>query len=99
MLEQFEESVAKRLGMHRAELFTDKLKLGDVLVMSPTATNSIDLLEAFAAAIAENNLEDQVDIPAFTLDHTVDEVMDEIGRQLSRSEKGWAHENNRELGR
>jgi len=87
MLEKFKDSVASRLGLERSDLCAGDRTLGEVLGMSPVATNSIDLLEAVAAAIAENDLEDRVDIPAFTLDHTVDELMAEIERQLSDNER------------
>lgn len=85
MLEKFKDSVANRLGLERSDLCVGDRTLGELLGMSPVATNSIDLLEAVAAAIAECDLGDRVDIPAFTLDHTVDELMTEIERQLSDS--------------
>lgn len=82
MIANFQESVAVRLGMDQSKLFGNGLSLRDVLTMSPIATNSIDLLEAFAGAIADNELDDQIDMPAFTLDHGVDEVMENIKSQL-----------------
>ncbi len=51
------------------------MTLADLLAASPTAINSIDLLDAFAGALAELSLDTDPDIPAFTLDHRVDEVI------------------------
>lgn len=83
MLIQFKQSVAARLGIDQSAIFGNGLTLSEILSLSPCATNSIDLLEAFAGAIAENNLDDQLDIPAFTLDRGIDDVIDEIKRQLA----------------
>lgn len=52
--------------------------------MSPTANNSIDLVEAFAAAIAQHNLDGLLNIPAVTLEDSIDEVMDTIEKDLER---------------
>lgn len=82
MIDTFKRSVATKLNLSPNEIYGHGLSLADVLVKSPTAINSIDMMESFAFAMAENGLEDELQIPAFTLDHSIDEVMEEIKRQL-----------------
>jgi hypothetical protein len=74
-LDELRVAVASRLHLTQADIFGRGLRLSDVLAKSPSARNSIDLLEAFAGAIAEFGLEDRLKLPMFTLDSAVDEVM------------------------
>lgn len=82
MIDAFKTSVATKLNLFPNEIYGHGLSLADVLAKSPTAINSIDMMESFAFAMAENGLEDELQIPAFTLDHSIDEVMEEMERQL-----------------
>jgi hypothetical protein len=75
--------VARRLHLPVGEVFGGQ-RLSQVLAASPTAVNSIDLLDAFAGALADQGLDEgDVELPALTLDHTAVEVIDAIGAQLA----------------
>lgn len=82
MYEQLRSDVAKRLKLPVEEVFSDQ-KLSEVLTASPEATNSIDLLDAFAGAIADQGLDEELDLPAFTLDHSVNDVISALEKQLA----------------
>jgi len=84
-IEMFKSVVAKRLELPEAMLYGTKLRLSEVVLKSPVATNSIDLMEAVAGAMAELELDDRLELPAMTLDNTVDELMSEVEMQLAAS--------------
>jgi hypothetical protein len=84
-LEVFKDLVAKRLELDPRSLYGTKMKLADVVGRSPVATNSIDLMEAVAGAMAELDLDDRLDLPAMTLDNTIDDLMSEVAAQLGPS--------------
>lgn len=85
MIAGIRSSVADRLDLPEAEIFGHSLTLAQVLATSPTAINSIDLMDAFAAALAQEGIDPDADLalPAFTLDHTIDEVMSQLEEQLA----------------
>lgn len=49
--------------------------MGQLLATSPTAINSIDLLDAFAGALADQSMDVDFELPAFTLDHLTEDVL------------------------
>lgn len=78
----FKESIAEKLGIPPSKLYGHDLSLSDVIANSETAMNSIDIMEAFAYALAKHELENSVNLPVFTLDYTIDQVIEEIETQL-----------------
>jgi uncharacterized protein (TIGR03086 family) len=80
VLSELRKNVARRLELTEDEVF-DGRPLSAVLVASPTAINSIDLLDAFAGALADVGLED-VELPAMTLDNSAAEVIGALAAQL-----------------
>jgi hypothetical protein len=83
-IDEFKAVVARRLQLDPGVLYGKKLKLSEVVARSPVATNSIDLMEAVAGALAELEIDDQLDLPAMTLDHTVDDLLAEVKAQLDQ---------------
>ena len=83
-LEGFKASVARRLQMDPASLYQSSLRLADVVVRSPVASNSIDLMEAVAGAMAELEIDDRVELPSISLENTIDELVVEVSRQLEQ---------------
>lgn len=83
-LEEFKSIVARRLEIDPSALYgsTPSLKLSDVIAKSPVARNSIDLMEAVAGAMAEMDIDDDLELPSMTLDNTVAELVVEIEKQL-----------------
>lgn len=81
-VEEFKACVARRLQLDPASLYQRQLTLADVVVRSPVASNSIDLMEAVAGAMAELEIDDRIELPTITLQHTVDELIDEVRAQL-----------------
>ncbi|MCX5394418.1 hypothetical protein ABZY68_33545 [Streptomyces sp. NPDC006482] len=73
--------IARRLELTEEEVF-DGRTLSAVLVASPVAINSIDLLDAFAGALADVGLDDDVELPTMTLDHTAGDVVAALAGQL-----------------
>ncbi|RSN55667.1 hypothetical protein DMH12_15110 [Streptomyces sp. WAC 04229] len=82
MLTELKQHVARRLGLTPEEVFAGQ-PLSAVLVASPTAINSIDLLDAFAGALADTGFDDDVELPTMTLDHTAQDVVQALGKQLA----------------
>jgi hypothetical protein len=82
LIEEFKSVVAQRLQLEPAALYGSSLKLADVVVRSPVATNSIDLMEAVAGAMAELEIDDRLELPAMTLNNTIDELITEVATQL-----------------
>ncbi len=82
ILDDFKSTVARRLELDPAGLYGRSLKLAEVVVRSPVATNSIDLMEAVAGAMAELEIDDRLELPTLTLDNTIDELMAEVEGQL-----------------
>ena len=81
-IEQFKTTVARRLRLPPESIYGKSLRLSEVVARSPVASNSIDLVEAVAGAMAELGIDEQVDLPAITLDHSVDDLVREVDRQL-----------------
>jgi hypothetical protein len=88
MLEEFKSIVAKRLELDPAAIYGKSIRLSDVVVKSPVASNSIDLVEAVAGALAELEIDDQIELPTMTLDNTLDDVVAEVQSQLARANAG-----------
>jgi hypothetical protein len=84
----FQSVVSARLRLDPEVLYGRKMKLAEVIARSPAATNSIDLMEAFAGAMAELGIDDRLELPTMTLQSTVDELMAEVQRQLEAGEAG-----------
>jgi len=82
-LEEFKLCVARRLQLDPASLYQKSLTLADVVVRSPVASNSIDLMEAVAGAMAELGVDEQLELPTMTLENTIDDVISELERQLA----------------
>jgi len=82
-IQVFKSVVAKRLELPESMLYGTSLRLSEVVMRSPVATNSIDLMEAVAGAMAELELDDRLELPAMTLDNTVDDLMNEVEAQLA----------------
>lgn len=85
-MENFRNILAEILSIPADELFEKDLLLSEVIAMSPNATNSIDVLEGFAGALAELQWDELVDLPAFTLENTIDSVIQEIEHQVANKE-------------
>jgi hypothetical protein len=83
MIEQFKETVSTQLNLPASQVFGGGWTLAEVLARSPKAINSIDLMEAFAFAMAHHGLEERINLPAFTLDDNIDEVIAEVEQQLN----------------
>ena len=81
-IERFKGSVATLLGLDAAELYGRGLSLSQILARSPTARNSLDLVEAFATTIARLQLDDLIEIPPVTMAGGIDEVIGAIDEQL-----------------
>lgn len=83
-LEEFKAIVARRLEIDPKVLYetAPSLKLSDVIGRSPVAKNSIDLMEAVAGAMAEMEIDDDIELPAMTLENTVADLVVEIDSQL-----------------
>jgi hypothetical protein len=82
-IESFKASVADNLSLPVSKMYGNNWSLSDVLANSPTAINSIDLMEAFASALAQNGLEETLEVPIFTLDNNIDELMEKIEIELN----------------
>jgi hypothetical protein len=87
-LEEFKSIVAKRLELDPTTIYGKSLRLADVVVKSPVASNSIDLVEAVAGALAELEIDDQIELPTMTLDNTLDDVVAEVQNQLAQANPG-----------
>jgi hypothetical protein len=87
-LEEFKSIVAKRLELDPTTIYGKSLRLADVVVKSPVASNSIDLVEAVAGALAELEIDDQIELPTMTLDNTLDDVVAEVQNQLAQANQG-----------
>lgn len=84
-IEEFKTAVARRLELSPAAIYGKSLRLADVVVRSPVASNSIDLVEAVAGALAELEIDDRIELPTMTLDNTIDDVVAEVRLQLDQS--------------
>ncbi|CAL9629580.1 hypothetical protein SUDANB176_06047 [Streptomyces sp. enrichment culture] len=84
MITELRTHVARRLGLTEDEVFAGQ-PLSAVLAASPTAVNSIDLLDAFAGALADVGVEEDAELPTMTLDHTAEDVVTALGAQLART--------------
>jgi hypothetical protein len=82
LVQEFKTTVARRLELEPSLLYGRSIKLSEVVVRSPVATNSIDLMEAVAGAMAELEIDDKIELPTLTLNHTIDELMREVEDQL-----------------
>ncbi|MET9530895.1 hypothetical protein ABZY02_10020 [Streptomyces sp. NPDC006649] len=82
MLTELRSRIAHRLGLPQEEVFAGQ-PLSAVLAASPSAINSIDLLDAFAGALADIGVEDDVELPTMTLHHTAEDVLAALGKQLA----------------
>jgi hypothetical protein len=85
-IEEFKQVVAARLVLSPEQIYDRSLTLSEVVAMSPVASNSVDLVEAVAGAMAELDIDELIDLPAITLDHTVDTLIAKIRVQLEQSQ-------------
>jgi hypothetical protein len=74
--ERFKADVAARLSLPVAEVFGQNQLLSEVLKKSPTAINSIDILEAFVGALTDQGINDDVGLPALTHTDSADAILE-----------------------
>jgi hypothetical protein len=87
VIDQFKENLAAFLGIDTAELYGRGLSLSQVLAMSPTTINSLDLVEAFATTIASLQLDDLIEIPPVTVGGGIDDFISALDEQLEQMEE------------
>ena len=78
----FRIRLAARLHLKPEDLYGRDTTVSDVIALSPSAYNSIDIMEVFLATMIECGLEDDVELPAYTTGNTIDEVVAEIEAKL-----------------
>ena len=61
---------------------SESTTLRDIMEQSDVAVNSVDVMEGFADVLQENDLDEKVDIPVFTLDDKVTDVIRSITDQV-----------------
>lgn len=83
---EVESAIARNLGLKVDEILNNNLSISDVISKSPTAINSIDIFEAFAGSFAEYGVDGQLNLPAFTLEDKIDDVLTEIRNQIEECE-------------
>lgn len=81
-------TIAQKLNLKPEDIFGKDLKISEVVALSPTAINSIDMLEAFAGSFAEHGIDSDMDLPAFTMDDKIDGLMSEVDKQLQKLSGG-----------
>ena len=81
-LELFKLNLAEYLELNYSQIYGLGLSLSDLLTESPKATNSIDLMEAFAYAFAKNGWDKHFYLPVFTLNENIDNVIEILGAQI-----------------
>ncbi|WP_327233359.1 hypothetical protein OG349_04625 [Streptomyces sp. NBC_01317] len=84
MIAELKQHVARRLDLTEEEVFAGQ-PLSEVLVASPNAVNSIDLLDAFAGALADTGFDEDVELPTMTLQHSAEDIVQALGKQLAPS--------------
>jgi hypothetical protein len=82
LIAELKQHVARRLDLTEEEVFAGQ-PLSEVLVASPNAVNSIDLLDAFAGALADTGFDEDVELPTMTLQHTAEDIVQALGKQLA----------------
>lgn len=82
MLSELKQHVARRLGPTEEEVCAGQ-PLSAGLATSPSAINSIDPLDAFAGALADTGYDEDVELPTTTRDHTAEDVVQALGKQLA----------------
>ena len=85
IVDEFKRVVAERLRLEPSAIYGRSLTLADVIATSPATQNSVDLLEAIAGAMAELGIDDRIELPAMTLDHTLDELVAEVSAQIAEA--------------
>jgi hypothetical protein len=73
-VDDLREVVARRMGINAAEIQPEST-LRDILGLSRTAINSIDVMEAFLGGLVELGATTELDLPAITLDDKVTDVL------------------------
>ncbi|OQX06062.1 MAG: hypothetical protein BWK73_31845 [Thiothrix lacustris] len=81
--EKLKAAISDRIGIDKSILFNNGLTFSEILEKSEKVTNSVDLLEAIAGAMCECGLDDLLELPVFTLDHQIDDIINSIEHQLS----------------
>ena len=81
-MEEFKQDIAQKLNLSPSTIYGHNLPLSEAIAKSDVATNSIDIMEAFAYALAAQGWDEYIDMPAMTLDHSIDQVIAEIEQQL-----------------
>lgn len=74
MIDKLKHEISNKLDISENNLFNNNVTLSEILTISDKVTNSIDILEVIAGTIAENNLDDQLELPVFTLDSKIDDL-------------------------
>jgi hypothetical protein len=81
-VEKLKTDISDRIGIEKSILFNNGLIFSEILEKSEKVANSVDLLEAIAGAMCECGLDDLLELPVFTLDHQIDDVINSIENQL-----------------
>lgn len=82
MIEKIKESIAKNLNLNSTAIYGIEKPVSEIVALSPTAINSIDVFESFASAFAEHGVDDILNLPIFTLNDSIDNIISEIAKQL-----------------
>ncbi len=76
--ERLRRTLARRLGVEPTELANENVTLKEILEISPTAINSIDIMEAFIGSLVDLGAQTDLELPAVTLDDKLDNTLDTI---------------------
>jgi hypothetical protein len=76
--EKLRQTLAQRLGVEPAELAKENVTLKQILDLSPTAINSIDIMEAFIGSLVDLGGQTDIELPAITLDDKLDDVLNTV---------------------
>lgn len=75
------ERVKKRLCIDGEFVVQESTTLTDLLAKSPTAHNSLDLLDAFAGSIVDLGGDLETELPAFTMGDALPAVLREVAER------------------
>jgi hypothetical protein len=71
-------ALAGRLGVELTELAKEGITLRQILEVSPTAINSIDIMEAFMGSLVDLGAQPDFELPAVTLDDKLDDIFETV---------------------
>ena len=70
----------------KEELKNHEMTLRTIMEKSENAINSVDIMEGFAEVLQKNSIDDEIDIPVFTLEDSLESVVDSLLGQLNKQE-------------